>query len=67
MQLLLNGSAIRIEQMGRDFIMVNEPFDHAPTDASLVLQVDENERTWKIRLPHGISASSRRIAIGPDA
>jgi hypothetical protein len=64
MQLLLNGSAIRIEQMGRDFLIINKPFDHPPADASLVLRVDDNETCWTVRLPHGISASSTRIAIG---
>jgi hypothetical protein len=64
MQLLLNGSAIRIEQMSRDFLIINKPFDHPPADAILVLQVDNNERTWNVHLPHGISAASTRIAIG---
>jgi hypothetical protein len=64
MQLLLNGSSIRIEQMGRDFLIINKPFDHPPTDASLVLRVDDSETRWNVRLPHGISAASNRIAIG---
>jgi hypothetical protein len=64
MQLLLNGSAIRIEQMGRDFLIINKPFDHPPADASLVLRVDDSETCWTVRLPHGISAASTRIVIG---
>lgn len=64
MQLLLNGNSIRIEQMGPDFLIVKEPFDHPPADANLVLQVDDSKRTWRVWLPHGISAASNRIAIG---
>jgi len=64
MQLLLNGSTIRVEQMGRDFLIINKPFDHPPADASLVLRVDDSETRWPVRLPHGISATSTRIAIG---
>jgi hypothetical protein len=64
MQLLLNGNSIRIEQLGPDFLIVKEPFDHPPADASLVLEVDDSRRTWNVRLPHGISAASNRIAIG---
>lgn len=30
--------------------------------ASLVLQVDQTERRWEVRLPDGISAASKRVA-----
>lgn len=64
MRLLLDGNSIRVEQLGPDFIIINNPFDHPPTDASLVLEVDDSKRMWNVRLPHGISAASNRIAIG---
>lgn len=63
MQLLINGGSVRIAQMGPDFLLLDEPIDHPPTDATIVLQVDESERRWKVRLPHGLSAASRRAAI----
>ncbi len=65
MQLLVNGGSLRVEQMGPDFLFVDAPFDHPPTDASLVLQVDESESRWNVHLPNGISAASKRIVIGP--
>ena len=64
MQLLVNGTSLRVEQMSEDFVFVNNPFDHPPSNARLVLQVDESESCWPVRLPHGISAASRRIVIG---
>jgi len=63
MQLLLNGRAIRIVQMGPDFLLVEEPFDHPPADASVVLRVDGNERGWNVLLPNGLSSASKRVAI----
>jgi hypothetical protein len=67
MQLLVNGGAIRVVQMGRDFLLVEEPFDHPPAGASVVLQVDGSERRWNVQLPHGISAGSKRVAIAASA
>jgi hypothetical protein len=63
MRLLVNGGSIRVVQMGRDFLVVDEPFDHPPADASVVLQVDESERRWNVLLPNGISSGSKRVAI----
>ncbi len=66
MQLLLNGGSLRVVQMGPDFLLVDLPIDHPPTDARIVMQVDDSQRGWNVRLPHGISAGSKRIAIGPS-
>jgi len=63
MRLLVNGFSIPVRQMGPDFLLVDSPVNHPPADASLVLQVDQNERSWEVRLPEGISASSNRIVI----
>lgn len=67
MQLLINGGAVRIAQMGPDFLLVDEPFDHPPADATIVLKVDESERRWNVHLPQGISAGSERVAIAASA
>ncbi len=63
MRLLVNGCSIAIAQMGPDFLLVDPPFDHPPGDATVVLQVDQSERRWSVRLPNGISASSKRVVI----
>jgi hypothetical protein len=63
MHLLVNGGAIRVVQMGPDFVVVEEPFDHPPAGASVVLRVDESERRWNVLLPNGISSASKRVAI----
>jgi hypothetical protein len=63
MRLLVNGLSLRGSQMGPNFLLVESPVNHPPTDASIVLQVDESERSWRIRLPQGISAGTKRVAI----
>lgn len=63
MRLLVNGGSIPVLQMGPDFLLVEEPFDHPPGNASVVLRVDESERSWGVHLPNGISSSSKRVAI----
>jgi hypothetical protein len=66
MRLVVNGFSIPVTQMGRDFLLVDGPVNHPPADASLVLQVDQRERRWRVRLPQGISATSKRIAIAKE-
>jgi hypothetical protein len=64
MQLVVNGLSIPIAQMGADFLLVDSPVDHPPGIARVILQVDASEREWSVRLPNGISARSRHVAIG---
>jgi hypothetical protein len=63
MKLVLNADSIPVAQMGPDFLLVDSATDHPPGEASLVLQVDQSERRWKVNLPHGISAHSHRVTI----
>ena len=63
MRLLVGGHSIPVSQMGSDFILLQNPVNHPPADASMVLQVDQNERTWNVHLPHGISAHVKRVTI----
>jgi len=63
MKLLVNGSSLPVAQMGPDFLLLTEGIDHPPANASVVMQVDENERRWDVRLPNGISLGSKRVVI----
>jgi hypothetical protein len=67
MRLLVNGGSISVVQLGADFLLVDAPFDHPPGDASIVLQADQSARRWNVRLPTGISANSKRVAIAVAA
>ena len=63
MRLIVNGTSIGITHMGRDFVVVESPAEYPPGEASILLRVDDSESRWNVRLPDGISASSKRVAI----
>ena len=63
MRLLVHGVTVPVVQLGPDFLLVDAPLDLPAGDASVVMQVDAGERHWNVRLPDGISAASRRVAI----
>jgi hypothetical protein len=63
MRLLVNGSSIPVAQMGPDFLILESAAEHPPSDATLELRVDANERRWQVRLPRGISSASRTVTI----
>jgi len=63
MRLLVNGLSLPVAQMGPDFILLRAPVNQGPTIATLVMQVDQNERRWNVRLPDGISAEVHRVKI----
>jgi hypothetical protein len=61
--LLLNGHSIPVAQLGPNFLLLDAPCNHPPTEGCILLRVDESERRWTVRLPEGISADSKRVAI----
>jgi hypothetical protein len=63
MSLLVGGEIISVNQLGPDFVLVGIPQEAPPGEASLVLQVDQSERSWRVHLPDGMSAGSRRVAL----
>lgn len=67
MRLLVNELTMPVVQLGPDFLLVDAPLDLPAGDASVVMQVDKGERRWNVRLPDGISSTSRRVAIAARA
>jgi hypothetical protein len=61
MTLFLNGDAMPIAQMGPDFLILDNPIEHAPCVAEVVLSVDGNESRWSVRLPEGIRPNQKRV------
>jgi len=67
MHRLVGCHALPVAQLGPNFIFVDAPANHPPADARVVLQVDQSERSWNVRLPKGISAGTKRVAIAARA
>jgi virulence-associated protein VagC len=63
MRLILTGKSVSITHMGSDFVIVETAVKHPPCEATILLQVDNAERRWTVRLPKGISAESKRVEI----
>ncbi len=63
MRLLVNGRSIGITHMGPDFLLVESPTDLPPGEASIMLKVDDSESQWKVRLPEGMSKTSKRVPL----
>jgi hypothetical protein len=63
MQLVVDGASLPIAQMGPDFLLLDEPIDHPPCEATILFCVDDSERRWPVRLPDGLASASERVAI----
>ncbi|HZR19808.1 MAG TPA: hypothetical protein VFE51_21155 [Verrucomicrobiae bacterium] len=63
MRLILNGESISITHMGPDFVLIDSASSHPPCEGTIVLQVDQAERRWIVRLPSGISPGLKRVEI----
>jgi hypothetical protein len=63
MRLLVNGLSLPVAQLGPDFLLLDEPVNHEPATATMVMQIDSSERRWNVRLPNGISADSARVQL----
>jgi hypothetical protein len=50
--------------MGPDFVIIESDHQHPAGVATIILKVDDHERSWNVYLPRGICADSKRVAIG---
>lgn len=61
MTLLVNGHSMSIAQMGPDYLILDQPIDHPPCVASVILSVDGHEDRWNVRLADGIRSDQKRV------
>jgi hypothetical protein len=64
MVLRFNGTSMPIAKMGPDYIVLNSASDYPPCEATIEMRVDDSESRWNVRLPNGIPAGSKRVALG---
>lgn len=58
MHLLIGNVALRIAQMGSDFLLVDSDAAYGPCRATVRLRVDADERQWEVYLPEGVAAGA---------
>jgi hypothetical protein len=63
MTMLIDDRCLVISQMGLDFVLLNDPIDHPPSVATMIMRIDDSERYWDVVLPDGISANKERAQI----
>ena len=63
MRLIINGTSIPIKQMGADFLFIESGNDYPPGEATIVLQIDDSQRQWQVRLPEGVCKNSERVPL----
>lgn len=63
MHLSVNGHILSIGHLGPDYVILDNPIDHPPSDAEVSLSVDGNETRWQVKLVDGLSASQTRSRI----
>jgi hypothetical protein len=66
--LCVNGHVFSVGQLGPDFLILDDPADHPPGDAEIVLSIDGRVKRWPVQLPDGVNTGKpeTRIAPGPS-
>jgi hypothetical protein len=64
LELVIDGRALDVEQVGPRSCLLAQPIDVPPGEADVVMHVDGHRRTWRVTLPQGISRISKRVAFG---
>lgn len=63
MRLLINGTSLRIAQMGPDFLLVDSDTVHGPGLAVIQMRVDASERQWDVYLPEGVISGKMQPVV----
>jgi hypothetical protein len=67
MELRLNGRVVPISQMGPDFLVIKQSFEHPPAEAEIYLRIDDSASSWRVHLVEGISSVRRKTIVIPVA
>lgn len=54
---------LSIAQLGPNFLILQDKVAVPPGTGTIILQVDESERRWSVRLPEGIDIAKQRAPI----
>lgn len=61
--LITEHGAIRLAQIGPDYVIVADPLDLPPCKAEIVMRADNHELRWPVRLVEGIRATDLQTAV----
>ena len=63
LRLLVNGDDLDVAQVCGDTCILRDHRPHPPSDAQLIIMVDDHTETHNVFLWQGISADSREVAF----
>ena len=63
MHLSVNGHVLTIGHLGPDYVILDNPIDHPPSNAEIHMAVDGKETRWDVYLTDGLSLNSARTRI----
>lgn len=63
MCLHLNGQSLPIAQLGPDFLILRDSFEHPPSNAEITLTVDNHEERWPVHLPQGLRTEQKKTVV----
>ncbi len=63
MQLHVSGSVLPIAQFGPNFLVLETPIYHPPTEAEIAMSIDGHESRWPVQLVDGTKAGQRKTSI----
>ena len=63
MELFFGGTTLAIAQLGPDFLVLREKLAMPLGIGEIIMQVDDNQHRWSVRLPLGIVLGQRKIPI----
>jgi hypothetical protein len=67
MRLFVNGHVLNIAQIGPSFLMLDQPIEHPPTEAEILMSIDGHQDRWRVHLPNGISTTAPTTPISLPA
>jgi hypothetical protein len=63
MHLRVNGRTVGIAQLGPDYLIVDNPINHPPSDAEISVSIDGNLQEWPVYLPEGLTPDKLHTRI----
>ena len=63
LRLRVNGDDLDVAQVGPGFCVLRDLRPHPPSDAQLIITVDDHTETHRVSLCHGIAADSREVTF----
>jgi hypothetical protein len=63
MELRVNGRVFSVDQLGPDFLILDDPIEHPPAEGEMMVSIDGEVKRWPVLLPEGVSPAKVRTPV----